>query len=67
MSLKTKNYLYVEVFSKDIAIFNSDNYEIINTIKNCHDGNIRGISLLNDELIISGSEVKKTKIWEISS
>lgn len=53
--------------SKDIAMFNSDNYEIVNTIKNSHDGNIRGISLINDELIITGSEDKSTKIWEISS
>ena len=52
--------------SEDIAIFNSDNYEIINTIKNAHNMNIRGISLLNNGMIISGSEDKTTKIWKLT-
>ena len=51
--------------SNDIVIFNSDNYNKITTIKESHNGNIRGISLLNNGNIISGSEDKKTKIWEL--
>ena len=50
--------------SNDIAIFNSDTYDKITTIQNSHNGNIRGISLLNNGNIISGSEDTKTKIWE---
>lgn len=52
--------------SEDISIFNSDNYEIINSIKNSHSGNIRAISLLNNDKIISGSEDKTTKIWKLT-
>ena len=53
--------------SNDIAIFNSDNYDKIKTVQNSHNRNIRGISLLNNGNIISGSEDKKTKIWEFIS
>lgn len=52
--------------SENISIYNSDNYEIITSIKNFHNGNIRGISLLNNGKIISGSEDKKTKIWKLT-
>ena len=50
--------------SNNIMIFNSDNYDK-NLIINCHNDNIRSISLLNDGKIITGSEDNKTKIWEI--
>ena len=48
--------------SNNIAIFNSDNYDKI-LVTNCHSKNIRGISLISNEKIITGSEDKKTKIW----
>jgi WD40 repeat protein len=51
--------------SNDISIINSENYEKINTIKNGHAKNIRGISLLNNGTIITGSEDNKTKIWKL--
>ena len=51
--------------SNDLEIFSSINYENLGLIKNCHNGNLRGISLLNNGKIITGSEDKKTKIWKI--
>ena len=51
--------------SSDIAIYNSDNYENIRVIKDTHKKNIRGISLLNDKQIISGSEDNTMKIWTL--
>jgi len=50
--------------SDNIMIFNSDNYEK-NLIINCHNNNIRSISLLKDGRIITGSEDSRTKIWKI--
>ena len=51
--------------SNDLEIFSSVNYENLGLIPNCHNGNLRGISLLNNGKIITGSEDKKTKIWKI--
>ena len=42
-----------------------ENYENLGVVKKCHNGYIRGISLLNDEKIISGSEDKITNIYKI--
>ena len=51
--------------SNNIAIFSMDNYDNSRIIENCHNGKIRGISLLNNGKIISGSEDKRTKIGKI--
>ena len=50
--------------SPDITLINSDSYEKIKFI-NCHSQYIRGISLLKNGKIISGSEDNSTKIWEL--
>ena len=49
----------------DLYICRSDNYELIQQIKNAHNGNIRGINQLKNGLIASVSEDFKIKIWKI--
>ena len=51
--------------SLDMAIYSLENYENLGVVKKCHNGYIRGISLLNGEKIISGSEDKITNIYKI--
>lgn len=51
--------------SQDITIYNSENYKNIRTIKNAHKKYIRGISLLNNGQIITGSEDNTTKFWAL--
>ncbi len=48
----------------DIRIYNSDNYEYIDTIENAHDDNIFGFVELKDGRIASYSDDAKIKIWE---
>ena len=50
----------------DIIIYNSDNYEYIDTIKNAHDDNIFGFVELKDGRIASYSDDAKIKIWEFN-
>lgn len=51
--------------SKDITIFSTETYENLGIFRECHEGNLRGNYLLNNGRIITGSEDKKAKIWEI--
>ena len=51
--------------SKKINIFRIDNYELINTITNCHNGPICGITLTKDRKILSYSQDHNLKEWEI--
>ena len=48
---------------KDIYIYNLDNYNLINVVKNAHDDDILCISELKFGNIISSSEDKSLKIW----
>ena len=50
----------------DIRIYNSDNYEYIDTIENAHDDNIFGFVELKDGRIASYSDDAKIKIWEFN-
>jgi hypothetical protein len=52
----------------DIRIYNSDNYEYIDTIENAHDDNIFGFVELKDGRIASYSDSNdaKIKIWEFN-
>ena len=52
--------------SRNINIFRIDNYELINTIHNCHDGPICGITLTKNRKIISYSQDQLLKEWEIN-
>ena len=63
--IQSKNIFICGGVSNDMAIYNINNYEILGIVGNSHNGRLRGISLLNDGKIISGSEDKTTKIWEI--
>ena len=49
----------------NIRIFNSDNYEYIETFENVHEDNILGFVDLNDNRFVSFSDDKKIKIWEL--
>ena len=51
--------------SLDMAIYSLENYENLGVVKKCHNGYIRGISLLNGKKIISGSEDKISNIYKI--
>ena len=63
--IKNKNLFICGGVSPHFEIYNSDTYENLGIFKNCHSGNLRGNYLLTNGKIISGSEDKKTKIWEI--
>ena len=51
--------------SEKINIFRIDNYELINTIYNCHNEPICGITLTKNSKIISYSQDQMLKIWEL--
>ena len=63
--IEKKNLFLCGGVSNNILIINNINYEKINLDENCHKKFLRGISLLNNGNIVSGSEDKKTKIWKL--
>ena len=59
-------FLTVGVGSKNIRIYNNENYQCIQTIKGTHNDDIIGIINLNNNLIASYSFENIIKIWYIS-
>ena len=53
--------------SKNIRIYNTENYQCIQTIKGTHNDDIIGIIYLNDNLIGTYSFENIIKIWSIST
>ena len=63
--VENKNLFICGGVSNDISIYSTQTYENLGIFKECHEGRLRGIYLLKNGKIISGSEDKKTKIWKI--
>ena len=63
--VENKNLFICGGVSTDISIYSTQTYEILGIFKECHEGRLRGIYLLKNGKIITGSEDKKTKIWGI--
>ncbi len=61
--IKDKNVFLTGGKSQNINIFKYNNFELVQTIKYCHDDNINGIIELKDKSIISYSIDKKINIW----
>ena len=67
--IKDKGIFLISEYSHDIKIYKiykSDNYKCIKIIKNAHENNIIGFSILKNNLIASYSFDRTIKIWEIS-
>lgn len=63
--VENKNLFICGGVSNDISIYSTQTYDNLGIFKECHEGRIRGIYLLKNGKIMTGSEDKKTKIWEI--
>ena len=64
LSIKNKEIFLVGGKSNIIKIYNSNNYECIQSINDAHSqGNIKGFNKLNNGNIISFSTDKTIKIW----
>ena len=64
--IKNKNIFLVGGYNSfDIKVYNSENYELINILKDAHNKGIFGFSILSNKYFISYSLDCLIKIWEI--
>ena len=61
--IENKGIFLIGGNSKDFMIFRSDNYELLNIIKDAHNDSIKGFIELNDDSIGSFSNDKTIVIW----
>ena len=65
--IEDKGIFLVGGLSKDIRIYQNDNYECVQIIKNAHDDDIFGFVELKDKSIVSYSRDKKIKLWRFEN
>ena len=61
--LENKKLFITGGFSREIKIYNTNNYECIQIINNAHNDEIYGINKLKNDIIVSYGEDKIIKIW----
>ena len=65
--IEDKGIFLVGGLSRDIRIYQNDNYECVQVIKNAHDDDIFGFVELKDKSIVSYSRDKKIKLWRFEN
>ena len=64
--IEKKGIVLVGGMSKDIKIYNKDNFELIKTIENAHEKYINGFVELNNGIILSYSNDQKINVYTLS-